>query len=85
MNTTQFSVTTGNPQIILVANTQGQTLIGVQNDGAGVLTVEGKLAGNVNFAAIGTVAAATVMGMQIIPGLIEIRISGAANTGTITG
>lgn len=85
MNTTQFSVTTGNPQIIDVRNTQGQTLMGVQNDGAGVLTIEGKLTGNSNFAAMGVVAAATVSSITIVPGLIEVRLSGTANTGTITG
>lgn len=85
MNTTQFSVTTGNPQLIDVKNSQGQTLMGIQNDGAGVLTIEGRLTGNVNFAAMGTVAAATVSSITILPGLIEIRLSGVANTGTITG
>lgn len=85
MNTTQFSVTTGNPQVIAVKNSQGQTLMGIQNDGAGVLTIEGKLTGNSNFAAMGTVAAATVSGISVVPGLVEIRLSGTANTGTITG
>lgn len=85
MNTTQFSVTTGNPQLIDVKNSQGQTLMGIQNDGVGVLTIEGRLTGNVNFAAMGTVAAATVSSITILPGLIEIRLSGVANTGTITG
>jgi len=85
MNTTQFSVTTGNPQVIPVKNPGGQTLMAIQNDGAGVLTVEGKLAGNTNFAAMGTIAANTVSGITIVAGLVEIRLSGAANTGTISG
>ncbi len=85
MNTTQFNVSTGLPQTIPVANTQGQTLIGIQNDGAGVLTVEGQLTGNANWGALGTVAAATVSSITIVPGLTNIRLSGTANTGTITG
>ncbi len=85
MNTTQFSVTTGNPQIVNVANNVGQTLIGIQNDDAGTLTIEGQLTGNSNWGAMGTVAANTVSGISVVPGLINIRLSGTANTGTITG
>jgi hypothetical protein len=83
MAITVFSVTTGNPQTINLRTPGGPTIIGVQNDGAGVLTLEGKLGDSTSWAALGTVAAATISGIEMIPGLTSIRVSGTANTGVI--
>lgn len=82
-----FSVTTGVPQTIAISpvidpgNPQG--VIGVQNDGANVLTIEGKILGSSAWAAVGTVAAATIGAVTFLPGLTSIRLSSTAATGLV--
>jgi len=87
MSIQTFSVTTGNPQTIDVktpidpSNPNGE--ISIQNDGANTLTVEGKLSGSSSWAALGTIPANTIQSISFVYGLVQIRVSATASTGTI--
>jgi len=87
MSIVTFSVTTGNPQTIDVktpldpSNPNGE--ISIHNDGANTLTVEGKLPGAADWAALGTVPATTINSISFVYGLVQIRLSSTDAEGVI--
>ena len=87
MSITQFSVTTGSPQVIDVESRHQPNnpngVMGVQNDGAVELTVNGKLIGNSNWALLGTVPANSINGIAFIPGLVQIQLDASEAEGTV--
>lgn len=89
MATLTYTATTGTPFELTGLNNptspnNPQGVISIQNDGAGAVTVKGKIGDSASWATIGTVAAASIGSPVFLPGLVAIRLEATNSTGTIS-